>query len=100
MNRLGIGVRKHIADFLRKAASDIEADKCGLDDDEILDVASALIHRKLTMEQVSHMKHYSTTTLKRRINSEAMPPPHKEPGGKKYMYQDEIFLHEENLSSK
>lgn len=76
--------------ILRDTCARIERNECGLDDEEITEIARILCHHKLTEEQVCNRKHISRATLSRRILSGEYPPPHKEPGGKKYYYWDEI----------
>ena len=65
-------------------------DKCELDDLECGELFLALGHRKMDIEQVCHHYDISRATLDRKIKSGEFPEPHKEAGGKKYFWFDEI----------
>lgn len=69
----------------------VNNDECGLDDDELTSIATLLAHYKVNEEQVCHRKGISRATLTRRIQSGEYPPPHKEPGGKKFYFWDEVM---------
>ena len=81
---------KQVAKILRNAADKIENGTCGMDDDELQKLAQVIMHRKITLEQVCNIKGYSRATLSRKIQSGELPEPHKDAGGKKYYYEDEI----------
>lgn len=82
--------KKAIAKIFREAANKIENDTCGLDEDELQELANSLIHIKLNIEQTCKHLNCSRSTLNRMIASKRIPKPHKEPGGKEYWYRDEL----------
>lgn len=65
-------------------------DECELDEDECNEVFLALGHKKMDIEQVCHHYGISRATLDRKIKNGEFPAPHKELGGKKYFWYDEI----------
>lgn len=82
--------KKAIAKIFRDAADKIENDTCGLDEDELQELANNLTHVKLNIEQTCKHLNCSRATLNRMINNKKIPKPHKELGGKEYWYRDEL----------
>ena len=87
---------KAIAKALRLIADNIENGKCGLVDEEMIAIGSLLTNRKMTIEQCAQHYGVSRATFYRWIKEGKMPRPHKEPGGKEYMWLNECeeYLHD------
>ena len=83
-------IKKMILKILKDTYNKIENDTCGLDEDEILNLANTLTHVKLNIEQTCKHLNCSRATLNRMIFDGRIPKPHKEAGGKEYWYQDEL----------
>lgn len=81
-----IRVKKIIMDGAKR----VTTDKCGLDDEELFEWAMMLCHRKMYSAEIQNEYNMSERTLRRRVEEGLMPKWHKEPSGKKYMWQDEI----------
>lgn len=86
--------RKLVGNLLINIGEKIKNGDCGLDDEEIKELSTMILHRKLNIEQVCNEYGFSRATLYRKIQSGEFPKPHKDPGGKEYFWQDEI---EENF---
>lgn len=82
--------RKLVGNLLIKIGEKIKNGECGLDDDEIKELSTMILHRKLNLEQVCNEYGFSRATLYRKIQSGEFPKPHKDAGGKEYFWQDEI----------
>ena len=83
-------IKKMILKILKDIYNKIENDTCGLDEDEILNLANTLTHVKLNIEQTCKHLNCSRATLNRMIFDGRVPKPYKEAGGKEYWYQDEL----------
>ena len=83
-------IKKMILNILKDTYNKIENDTCGLDEDEILNLANTLTHVKLNIEQTCKYINCSRATLNRMIFDGRVPKPYKELGGKEYWYQDEL----------
>lgn len=83
-------IKRSILKILKDTYNKIENDTCGLDEDEILNLANTLIHVKLNIEQTCKHLNCSRATLNRMIFDGRVPKPYKEAGGKEYWYQDEL----------
>ena len=83
-------IKKMILKILKDIYNKIENDTCGLDEDEILNLANTLTHIKLNIEQTCKYLNCSRATLNRMIFDGRVPKPYKESGGKEYWYQDEL----------
>ena len=83
-------IKKMILKILKDIYNKIENDTCGLDEDEILNLANTLTHVKLNIEQTCKYLNCSRATLNRMIVDGRVPKPYKESGGKEYWYQDEL----------
>ena len=79
-----------IAQIFRRVADKIDNGTCGMSLTELNNIASSLIHVEITLEEACHILNISRATLNRRIQSGELPQPHKDPGGKKYFWEDEI----------
>ena len=82
-------IKKMILKILKDTYNKIENDTCGLDEDEILNLANTLTHIKLNIEQTCKHLNCSRATLNRMIFDGRVPKPYKESGGKEYKYKDE-----------
>ena len=87
---MNVIIKKMILKILKDTYNKIESDTCGLDEDEILNLANTLTHVKLNIEQTCKHLNCSRATLNRMIFDGRVPKPYKEPGGKEYWYQDEL----------
>lgn len=87
---MNVIIKKMILKILKDTYNKIESDTCGLDEDEILNLANALTHVKLNIEQTCKHLNCSRATLNRMIFDCRVPKPYKESGGKEYWYQDEL----------
>lgn len=83
-------IKKMILKILKDIYNKIENDTCGLDEDEILNLANTLTHVKLNIEQTCKHLNCSRATLNRMIFDGRVPKPYKESGCKEYWYQDEL----------
>ena len=83
-------IKKMILNILKDTYNKIENDTCGLDEDEILNLANTLTHVKLNIEQTCKYLNCSRATLNRMIFDGRVPKPYKEAGGKEHWYQDEL----------
>lgn len=82
--------KRMVVKILKDAAYKIENDTCGLDDEELLDLANKLTHVKLNIEKTCKHLNCSRAKLYIMVNNGEIPKPRKEAGGKEYWYQDEI----------
>lgn len=81
-----------IADFLKDSANKIVNNECGLDDQEILYLASQVMHVKLNKTQASDFLHLSTRTFDRKINNGELPIGKKDIGSNQlYWFKDELL---------
>lgn len=83
-------IKKMILNILKDTYNKINNDSCGLDEDEILNLANILTHIKLNIEQTCKHLNCSRATLNRMIFDGRVLKPYKESGGKEYWYQDEL----------
>lgn len=86
-------IKKTILKILQNTYDKIEADTCGLDEDEIMSIVNVLSHVKINIEQTCKHLNCSRATLGRMIVDGRVPPPKKDVGGKEYWYQDELDAH-------
>lgn len=87
---MNILTNKVIANIFRKFADKIENGTCEVDTDTLTDIANKLIHIKMTAEQTCSYLNVSRATLNRMVIDGRVPHPHKDRGGNKYWYQDEV----------
>lgn len=90
MNNLG---RKAIADIFRGFADKIENNTCFVDTETLTQIANTMVHIKLNPDQMCEYLNTSRATLTRMIADGRVPIPHKDKGGGKYWYQDEVDNH-------
>lgn len=81
---------KVIAIIFRQFADKIENNTCEVDSDTLVDIANKLIHIKMNAEQTCSFLGVSRATLTRMVCDGRVPHPHKDRGGDKYWYQDEV----------
>ena len=88
---------KHlVADFLRESADKIEQGTCGLEEDELLQLTSTLMHQKLNKSEAASLLNISTRQFDRKIESGELPKGTHTLGSKQlYWYKDEILLNDE-----
>lgn len=79
-----------IATIFRQFADKIEKGTCEVDTETLTDIANKMIHIKMTAEQTCSYLGVSRATLTRMVADGRVPHPHKDRGGDKYWYQDEI----------
>lgn len=80
---------KLYAKILRDAADRIDKDACGLDNDELMEVATIFVHKKMNIEQTCQHFNISRATLNRWQQSGKLPEFRKDSGGKDYLWMDE-----------
>ena len=81
-----------VAEFLKDSADKIMKNECGLDDNEILYLASQIMHVKINKTQASDFLHISTRTFDRRVNDGELPVGKKDVGSNQlYWYKDELL---------
>jgi predicted DNA-binding transcriptional regulator AlpA len=85
-----IMTNKTIASIFRTFADKIENGTCAVDVETLTDIANNLIHIKLNAEQTCSYLNVSRATLTRMVCDGRVPNPHKDRGGDKYWYQDEL----------
>lgn len=73
-----------------KLGNQIKNDQCGLDDEEIESLVKIVSHRKRYIADVCEMMGCCQKTLENMVEDGRLPEWRKEPGGKKYMWEDEI----------
>ena len=82
-----------IADFLIESANKIKRNECGLNDTEILHLASQVMHIKVNKSQAADFLHISTRTFDRKINDGELPVGQKDIGSNQlYWYKDELLV--------
>lgn len=81
---------KLVAKLFRDIADKIEEGSCGLDEEELNEIANNILHVKLNIEQTCKYLNCSRATLNRMIISKRVPQPKKEAGGKEYWFRDEL----------
>uniref|UniRef100_A0AAU8MGP0 Helix-turn-helix domain-containing protein n=1 Tax=Geladintestivirus 2 TaxID=3233134 RepID=A0AAU8MGP0_9CAUD len=84
--------KKFIASVFRKVANRIENDECEVDEEELVSIATSLIHVKLTAEQMCHYLKVSRATLSRMVIDGRVSHPRKTLGGDKYWWKDEVDM--------
>lgn len=89
---------KTIANIFKDAAIKIENGTCNLDKDELELIAKSLVNIKLNIEQTCDYINCSRPSLYRLIETNKLPNPHKDKGGKKYWYQSELDEYLSNLN--
>ena len=81
-----------IADFLAESADKIRKNECGLQESEIVYLASQVMHVKVNKTQASDFLHISTRTFDRKINDGELPAGKKDIGSNQlYWYKDELL---------
>lgn len=91
---------KTIANIFRKFADKIEDGTCEVDTDTLTDIANKMIHIKMTAEETCSYLNVSRATLTRMVADGRIPHPHKDRGGNKYWYQDEVDDFMDNYKRK
>lgn len=87
---MNILTNKAIASIFRQFADKIENGTCDVDTETLTDIANNLVHIKMTAEEVCSYLNVSRATLHRMIIDSRVPHPHKDRGGGKHWYRDEI----------
>ena len=82
--------RSAIAAIFRKIAAKIEDGTCAVDTETLTDIANKMIHIKMTAEETCSYLNVSRATLTRMVCDGRVPHPHKDRGGNKFWYQDEV----------
>ena len=82
--------RSAIAAIFRKIAAKIEDGTCTVDTETLTDIANKMIHIKMTAEETCSYLNVSRATLTRMVCDGRVPHPHKDRGGNKFWYQDEV----------
>lgn len=83
---------KLVAKMIRQLADRIENGSCGLDDQELMEVAMMIAHRKVNIEQVCNNYGISRPTFYRWVECGKLPQPKKDSGGKEYLWLDEVEM--------
>lgn len=81
---------KTIAAIFRQFADKIENGTCAIDTETLTDIANKMIHIKMTAEETCSYLNVSRATLTRMVCDGRVPHPHKDRGGNKFWYQDEV----------
>ena len=81
---------KQIANIFRDIADKIEDGTCAPDIDNLAEIASTFIHIKMTAEETCSYLGVSRATLSRMVIDGRVPHPHKDRGGNKVWYRDEV----------
>lgn len=81
---------KAIAAIFRQFADKIENGTCAVDIETLTDIANKMIHIKMTAEETCSYLNVSRATLTRMVCDGRVPHPHKDRGGNKFWYQDEV----------
>lgn len=81
---------KAIAAIFRQFADKIENGTCAVDTETLTDIANKMIHIKMTAEETCSYLNVSRATLTRMVCDGRVPHPHKNRGGNKFWYQDEV----------
>lgn len=81
---------KAIAAIFRQFADKIENGTCAVDTETLTDIANKMIHIKMTTEETCSYLGVSRATLVRMVCDGRAPHPHKDRGGNKFWYQDEV----------
>lgn len=82
-----------IADFLIESADKIRKNECGLQESEMVYLASQIMHVKVNKTQASDFLHISTRTFDRKINDGELPAGKKDIGSNQlYWYKDELLV--------
>lgn len=87
---MNILTNKVIAKIFRDFADKIENGTCGVDAETLTDIANNMIHIKMTAEETCNYLNVSRATLTRMVCDGRVPNPHKDAGGNKYWYRDEV----------
>ena len=66
-------LHKIIAKFLRESADNIENNTCGLTNDELLDLATSIIHIEMNKTEASEYLNMSTRSFDRHIEKGELP---------------------------
>ena len=85
-----IKTNKEIARIFRLFADRVEDGTCGTDPATLTAVANTMIHIKMTAEETCSYLGVSRATLSRMVIDGRVPHPHKDRGGNKFWYQDEV----------
>lgn len=85
-------LKKVISDYLRNAADNIEANSCSMSEEEILKLASALMHQEMNKTEASEFLNMSIRQFDRKVESGEIPKGiHKAGSKQKLWYKDELF---------
>lgn len=86
-----------VADYLRKSADAIETNTCGMSNEEILQLASSIMHQELNKNEAAEFLNMSTRTFDRRVESGELPKGVHQSGSKQLIwYKDELLTNEKN----
>lgn len=81
-----------IADFLAESADKIRKNECGLQESEIVYLASQIMHVKVNKTQAAEFLHISSRTFDRKICDGELPIGKKDIGSNQlYWYKDELL---------
>lgn len=81
-----------IADFLVESADKIRKNECGLQESEIVYLASQIMHVKVNKTQAAEFLHISSRTFDRKICDGELPIGKKDIGSNQlYWYKDELL---------
>lgn len=87
-----MNLNKQVADELRKAADDIEQNRCGLNRNEILDLASSVLHQEMNKNEAAMFLGLNVRTFDRRVHDGYLPQGQHVLGSKNLVwYKDELI---------
>lgn len=81
---------KQIGAIFKEFGEKIENGTCGVDIETLNDIASKMLHIKMTPEELSVYINVSRPTIYRMVADNRLPKPHKDLGGNTYWYRDEV----------
>lgn len=81
---------KEIANIFRMVADKVEAGTCAVDVENLTEIANSFVHIKMNAEQTCSYLGVSRSTLSRMVADGRVPYPHKDRGGDKVWYMDEV----------
>lgn len=94
-------LKEIIAQYLRESADKIESNMCGLSNDEIIQLAQAIMHKELNKTEAAELLNISTRTFDRRVESGELPQGIRTAGSnQKIWYQDELLLSQKPQSQQ
>ena len=75
-----MNLKQIVAEYLIESANKIVNDECGLDNPELLYLASQVMHVKVNKNQAADFLHLSTRTFDRKISEGILPVGKKDIG--------------------